>query len=341
MDKTAKDFEKCLSVGLRFIFYPDPGESSGRRYKTCLRGWHALHYLSVDRPKVNDRLVALREHQTCIVRFLFEGQACGFDTMVLGWDTGKSNPQLRLAWPREFQLVSIRKHERIRIQIPGTIELPDGVSSPAEVLDLSEGGCGLCTMASVTLKSTVKLSFTLPDGSLIDRIGALVCSVAPSGQGNLVGCRFLTGQQGFTSDIRFYILAALGHMRGHAGSGRRIVVMEEDLENPGDVCIALDEKGYEVVHAGGLVDAFYRLRMVQPAALVLHWKQQELAWDEVCRIVKHTQGMKDLPIFLFAKDAPGLQQKVVDAGVTAYFDSPEALAGSISSYMPAAADPNS
>lgn len=330
-----KDFEQCLSVGQTFIYCPESGRIGQRRYRAVLRGWYSGYYLSLDRPKANDRFVALRDSEACIMRFLYEGQACGFDSMVLGWDGEKAMPQFRVAWPREFQMVSIRKHERVKVHVPGTLTVKGGNTYPVEILDISEGGCGICTTMPTGLEAQddVRIAFTLPDGSLIDGIIGTICTSRPTKQGMIAGCQFRQDQESLISDIRFFILAVLGRMMNKPGHARRVVVIEQLPDNPQSLSNTLEREGYEVVPATGVMEAFYRLRMAQPTAMILHYEQQELPWDQICRVVRGTRGFEELPIFLFAPPDPSVQSRVIEAGVTAYFDNPEFMARAIPTYV--------
>ncbi|HOZ45527.1 MAG TPA: PilZ domain-containing protein [Candidatus Hydrogenedentes bacterium] len=329
----SKDLENYLAVGQVMVFHPEPDQPSAHRLRTILRGWDKGFYLALDRPKLDNRFLALREQQRCIIRFLYEGMACGFDTYVQDWETEKGRPQFRVAWPDHFKMASIRKHERVQLSLPATIDMGQSEHIPAELIDLSLGGCGILVNRPVKVGSAMRISLDLPDGTSIHQMKAVARSVRTDTKGTFVGCSFEPGQEVLLSDIRFYVFALLGRMRGEDSLPQSVLVMEPEPGERQGIGAMLEEGGYQVIQSSGIVDGFFRLRLAQPMAFVLDCDQGELPWTEICRVVKNTRGFEKLPIFLYAGGRTSIREQALKAGVTAYFDTRESLVSSLGRYL--------
>ncbi|HOT49765.1 MAG TPA: flagellar brake domain-containing protein, partial [Candidatus Hydrogenedentes bacterium] len=130
-----QDFEPYLQVGCPVAFHSDPFVKDAPRYSSVIRGWRRLSYVLVDRPRIGPHFAAIRENQPCVIRFVRDGKACAFDSLVLDWDTRMHNAYCRVEWPREFKVVVFRRFERVKVELPSSLFFRGGEDS-GTVVDL-------------------------------------------------------------------------------------------------------------------------------------------------------------------------------------------------------------
>jgi len=229
----------------------------------------------------------------------------------------------RIAWPRQIEMVRIRKQDRIRISDDCVVALDNGERCEGAIRDLSSGGCGVRCVRnpSVQRNGFVALHFTLPDGTRIDGIRAVVRTVRSVGSGALLGCEFHGGDDLLRQDVNFYVTSTLDRMRGAPGSGRRALVIDSREDAIRTLKRALYALHIEMLVADGLVDAGYRLRMSNPVLVFVGNEQTQLSAVELCRIIRTTRGFESVPIFVYGGDSADLEREASEAGADGYFPS--------------------
>jgi CheY-like chemotaxis protein/c-di-GMP-binding flagellar brake protein YcgR len=311
-----KDLELYLNVGCPLVLHPEPFEASAPRYSTCVRGWSKSSYLLIDRPRVNNRFAAVRENQPCVVRFLYNGLACAFDTMVLDWDTRQYHSYCRISWPTKFQTVSFRKFERVRAQIPCGF-IYGGKKHTGTIEDISIGGCRIRTSAQLENDCTIELDLSLPDGCVVEQVRAEVKNVRPAAGEFLLGCQFLEDQPEVESEIAFYVTTVLDRGEARASERQRILVIDDNRTVAMVLRNLFEQKGIEVLPASGTLDGLSRLRLSSPEAVLISQRMTDLPGIDSARLIRATRGLENLPVFLYGGDIS--DDDIAKAGVSLYF----------------------
>ena len=335
MAEELKDLEPLLSVGCPAVFHSDRYSKEAPRYSTLIRGWRKPSYLLLDRPKIANRYAAVRENQLCVLRFVHGGKACAFDSMVLDWDNRQYNAYCRVEWPKTVQVVSFRKHERVRFQLPCKVHMADA-DKPARIQDLSTGGCRLFLddpgregETPIEPGATLEISFKLPDGCAIDRLQCAVRNAQTVGETTSLGCQFMEGQIAAESSIAFFIATTLDRTGAPQKDAERILIIDENAANSyqqpesADIVKLHDifrERGYEVIVATEMLDGFARLRMLPPIAVLINYAQSDLNGLLAARLIKMTRGFEDLPIFLHNGADAAIEEQAVQIGATGCFN---------------------
>ncbi len=333
MTGETQDIERYLSVGSAGILHTEPHRKDGPRYKTTIRGWQKGSYVMLDMPA--DDELALVRGQPCVVRFVARGEACGFDARAQNWGC-RIHPYFRVEWPSHIEVVSVRKYERIEANLPCTVALDDESSLEGEIRDLSAGGCSLFLSEAQPVGSRLRASFKLPDGTNIENLECVVRNARPNRVGAFHGCEFEGDPGAARNDLEFFVSTTLERMRVTTRASQRVLFIEGEPEDVAVLQGVLQDRGYGVTVASGLVAGFHRLRMSAPRVLLLNWRQKDLSGLEICAIVRATRGFEDLPVFLYGGEDPSLEEQALKAGATQYFPSitmTERIADEVFLYM--------
>jgi c-di-GMP-binding flagellar brake protein YcgR len=288
-----------LSVGQPVIIElnADGGEGRHPRVRSTIRGWSDGQYVLLDWPDESGESARIGKHMPCFVRYLHEGCACGFACRVAEQELVR-RAQFEVTWPMKFEVMRIRQHDRIGVNVHGTIYSAEGKPLKGEVVDISIGGCRLMLEQDAAEGDELDVTFPLHPGLEIERVPVHVCSVQPHEDLWAVGCEFGKLDARTRHDIEFFIATAEERVRGMRLAAKRVLVLEEDFDQLAGLRQFLAEAGYEVATAASLVDAFYRLRLYPPDAFIVRGNLKELPAGEVCRIVRNTRGCGQLPIIL-------------------------------------------
>lgn len=289
------DIEGLFRVGCPAVIHTNPGERDEKRYSTVVRGWYQGSYVLLDKPITEETSAPFAKSQRCLVRFLSEGKACGFPCTLLKSGEAAS-PYLRVSWPRKIECVGIRKHERVEIHVPCKITSQDHDGLEGQTVDVSGGGCGVWTKARIAPETPLQLSFHLPDGSAVVGARATVCSARAAGKGFFLGCKFEEEEEARTT-CDFFVTTTLERMRGETDEKRAVLLESEDVRSD-STREKLEAKGYRVITASCIVDAFFSLRMASPDCFWLGAEQGELSALDICRLVRATRGFESLPIYV-------------------------------------------
>lgn len=313
-----QEFENFLQVGCPVAFHSDPFVKDAPRYTTVVRGWRKPSYILIDRPKFGGRFAAIRENQPCVIRFVRDGRACAFDSLVLDWDTRTHNAYCRIEWPRDFKVVVFRRFERIKLDLPCTLAIGSTQES-GEIIDLSIGGCRIVTKAFVAADTNLSLSFVLPDGCPIENVQCEVRNVQATGDVSYVGCEFIAGQICVESNVAFYITTMLERMGVRSADAENILIIDTSPGAALDFRRVLHGRGYEAFIATEIVDGLARLRLAPPGLLLVNASLGDLSGLLLTRLVRMTNGLESLPIFIYNVTEPGTEEKAKAAGATGCF----------------------
>ena len=333
------DPEDYLAVGGPIVFHSDPFSKTAPRYTSIVRGWRKLSYILLDRPKLAGRVAALRENHPCVIRFVRNGVACAFDSLVLDWDNRQYNAYCRIEWPKSIRAVTFRRFERAHIEIPCKLFFA-GTQDRGHIDDLSIGGCRISTEAPVPVNTSLELSFTLPDGCEVDRVQCSARNVQLAGDKYLVGCEFIPGQVCIESNVAFFITTMLERSGARSTAGGDILIIDEDQRLATEIRKYLIERGHDALIAAETLDGLSRVRTATPAALLISCGQKDLPAAQILQLVKRTRGLETLPVFLFSNTDPAADAHAKQLGAVAVFRTdmaPNQIAGAIASYLTATA----
>jgi len=314
------DVERYLAVGRQMVFQADPHNKFSPRFLTVLRGWRRPDYLLVDRPMIKGRQALLREGQECVLRYVAGGRACAIDSMVMDWDTRPHNSYCRIQWPRQLSVVQFRRSERFAANLPCTVAAGE-LEYEAEIADISANGCCLNSPAAAELKEQLRLTFRLPDGTPVDEVVSEVKTNRLVKGRYVLGCEFLEGQATVENDIAFYIVNCLGRgqMATLSNSSKpRVLIISENPGNTTPLKLLLENEGAEVVISAYTVEGLYRMRVINPLAVVVDQGQSDLAGIQTAHMLRATRGMENLAIFLI-NAGPTIMQTAEETGINAGF----------------------
>ena len=323
MPEQEKDVERFLVVGNAIMFHTEPNRKDGPRHKTVVRGWRKGDHILLDRPKSPlGGHVPLTENQPCVMRFLVEGRACAFDSYVLNWEVSRQHPCMRIRWPKSVQFVNFRKFERLRVQIPSTVQWAEGGATDEEILDISIGGCRIQSTHGSSEGSLLQMTFTLPDGTHLEGLKSRVCSVRQEGERFLLGCRFEEGQEYDVNDVAFFVTSTLDRQRfveSEARAVQRILIMDDNEEIGSRLKRRFEQRGFETLLAGNVVDGMCRLRLLPPCAVMVSQTMKDLPGLTICRIIRNLPEFKTTLLYLYGGEDSELPESAREAGADSYF----------------------
>ena len=308
-----------LTVGKPVVFYPEGRTDESTLERAVVRGWRPNGYILLEVPAYEPQEAPIASTMPLLIKLRHEGVTHEFDSAVLEPWTGVATAHFLAAWPREVRRVEVRKHERIVSLVQVNVVTEDGAWLKGQLRDLSAGGCKLYLKAPATTGSTVQLSFSLPDGSTLEDVRALVKSINPFGQGALVSCQFNDAEKEAREEVDLYVASAMDEIRaGHLPNRRRVVVIDPSPKLMSSLRHALAQRGFDVATASGAVDGFAVLRATLPHAILLNQAQSPASGFELVRILRATPGYKKLPIFLYGPDEAVLATRSIACGATDY-----------------------
>lgn len=315
--RTEVEVENYLSVGCPLVFHSDPFHKEAPRYSTILRGWRKPNYMLVDRPKVGGRYAAMRENQPCVIRFVHDGNACAFDSLVLDWDTRQYNSYCRILWPRAITVLSFRKSERIKANFPCKIKAGDNIADGV-VQDISIGGCSVKTSVGVAQGTRVVLSFVFSEGTVVEHVQSVVRSARQVAEDFVLGCQFLPGQVVVENEVAFFVISSLNRT-GKPDGGTRLLIISKDVDESILLKQMFEQQGVETLVVSGTLEGLARLKMTAPGGVIINQQQEELPGVLVARLIRTSPGYESLPLFLISADEATVAEQATRAGVTKIF----------------------
>jgi len=319
--KQTADVSPYLSVGLLTLFHPEVNRKSERRYKSTIRGWREGTYILMDRPRVESgSYLMMRDGQDCLIRYTLEGKACGFVARVLDFEMSRANASMRLRWPDVVQYTYFRRGERVKCDVTCEVHTQRGQRMNGVIADMSHGGCGLRLDFPVDANSPLSLVFELPDGTMVQGLNVVACSVRKEGDHYFVGLRFDDAATEAKNDIAFFVSSRLAIMRGEneTDAASNVLVIDEDAELVSTIAKTLTRKGLQCVAASHVVDAFHRLRAARPKGIAINFGFAELPAAEMIRLLRAAGVAESVPIVLYGGAGEGLAEKAFASGATEY-----------------------
>ncbi|QJT10870.1 flagellar brake domain-containing protein [Oceanidesulfovibrio marinus] len=116
----------------------------GRRFKTIIIGGEVGQYIIVKPPQTRAGLEALLPGTLLTMRYIMSrGRICGFQSEVRQI-TRKSPRLLFISYPTTFEVLNLRRHDRVHCYQPVTFYV-EAQEYSGHILNISTGGC-LVTM---------------------------------------------------------------------------------------------------------------------------------------------------------------------------------------------------
>lgn len=312
------DIERYFAVGLGATIQALSDNLKHPRYRSFIRGWQRGQYVMIDRPMLNQRYIDLPRTDPCAVRFLSEGVACGFQGQVLDLGPRSLVSHIYVAWPTEVSLIRVRSHERVKTAITCSVAVGRSRDKVhAEIRDVSEGGCALLLPSRLVVATKVRIWCTLPDGTAIDGVSALIRRIRATEEGFFHGCRFEAPEEGLHNDLQIFVADTLERLRSVDAPAYRVLVIDSHPEVAEAIRGQIEKKGYNVVASRGLVEGFYRLKVAYPSAVLINQEQEALSGVEICRLIRQAHGYHALPVIIYGTKED-LRAEAKAAGATGY-----------------------
>jgi CheY-like chemotaxis protein len=306
VERDSRRIEQLLAVSLLALFHPDPLRKDSRRYQTVVRGWRALEYVMLDRPRLDNRsYLMVREGQDCLVRYMLEGKACGFESRVLDFDTARGNPYMRIRWPEAIEFTYFRRGERVKVHLSGTINAVGNQTFPCTISDISQGGCGIELPVALEKGAKLLLNCELSNGHRVTQLPLTVCSARAVGRMHFHGCAFEDTPHPGKDDMSFFVVSRLAIERGKeaVNSAKRVLIVDADTDRAAALSRHLARRGIESIAALSALEGFYRLKALPPAAIAVAFQQKDLGGSEIVRVVHCSPEFASLPMVVYGMPA--------------------------------------
>lgn len=159
-------------------------KNSRERLLVHVIGYLAGRSLIVTTPKLDGRVLLMREGQPFVVRILSGNRVVGFNTKVLR-NSASPYPYMHLAYPKEMEQIVVRKAQRVRVKLFCAIHNANPAFKQekplaATLVDISTAGAQVLSeqgLAEADDEVTLKFSFRLGGVEKLMSIPALVRSV--------------------------------------------------------------------------------------------------------------------------------------------------------------------
>lgn len=280
------------------------GSTKIRQFRSVLRGWHTESHISFDRPKASNGTFAMIERgQKCTFQFLFNGQVHAFNSKVIDWDKGQNIPQVRVSWPSRIDSVNVRKHQRVNVNLMSMVKIGGREAQPAEVLDISRGGCALKLKSPVMKGDTVTI--------IIDRINihiqdlrAEVKNIRLKGSDLILGCSFIPNQTKQINEVSFLISSSLEVMRD-SSMEKKVLILDKNESSANQLQSLIYEHSLKVVVADSTIDAFHRIMTCSPGVILLRDNQDHVSANLIIKLLRENNALKKTPVILYdSKESP-------------------------------------
>jgi CheY-like chemotaxis protein/c-di-GMP-binding flagellar brake protein YcgR len=315
--------ENLFHVGLPVIIDAEPTLKNGPRFGASIRGWQPGEYLILDLPPENPGNVTVSSGQRVVVRFMSEGVACAFPSSVQAPGTGPYHSYFRVMWPRRIERVCVRKQDRVEVNVPCIISRADYPEEPAEMLDVSAGGCNIHSMQKLTPNTIFSVTFTLPDGGVIENLRAIVKNAIAAQEGGYsLGCAFIAPDESQKVDLEFYVVTSLDRRRGACHQRAWVLVIDTDADRTTGIRRSLAEYGVMVVAAASGLSGLARLGISFPTAVLIAAELGGCTAADLTRVVRSVERGKKAPVYVYENRGQAddsMRSALEAAGVTRYF----------------------
>lgn len=313
------DIERCLEVGRPAVLSVAVrrGEVSAR---AIIRGWQRGSYVLLDIPDDTGLGVGPRVGDRCKLRFLADGDACGLDATLIDLGSGSHFSYVRVAWPHAVTLTRVRRHQRVQVHIPCTVQIETGNPIEGEIHDISAGGCRVALDRALPQGSRISVSFTLPGNAAPCSIAAETCAAGAFPGGAWLGCKFVDATEELRYAIDFFVATAAANLRAAPHHANRVLVVDPGLQQAATLKQALVSSGCDVTTAPNVVDAFFWLRAATPVVLVLHADPKPFRGIDVVTSLRAMPTFAGVSIVLYG-GAPADRDAALAVGAAHYLTS--------------------
>jgi c-di-GMP-binding flagellar brake protein YcgR len=172
------------------------------RCKATVHGWVDNQFFMTSSPTLNGQEVQIKPNEVITVRFILDGVVYGFNSMMLRRVLGPVNLWF-LAYPNIIETITLRKHSRLPMLIPVTI---NGEQHKGLILDLSLGGALIdCLTMCESMPGSIELAFALPNGTEVKALRAEVKNVRSYETSRQLGVRFADANAAAIDAVRQFI----------------------------------------------------------------------------------------------------------------------------------------
>jgi len=311
-----KELPGLLEVGLTALLFHDPNNSPKSATRAKFEGWRKGDYVSLDIVLEENRSRIFREGGAAIVRFVSDGSVYAFSTKFMDGRADFRDPTIRVLWPDEVKVMSLRQYQRVELNLPCFIT-HDTTKSEAELLDISEGGCRIATRDDYKVGDTLHLGFTLPDGSILHDVVSTVRNVDTEGKETMAGLSFDELSEKQKADIEFFVTSTILGGRTNTEGVPVILFLGEKRDEISAVESALQDGGFMVSHGVGAIEGFSKLRALTPSVLLVGENQADLPPESIIETVRATPFFAELPIVTYGA---GLSAKKDQLGVQGHLE---------------------
>lgn len=317
------DLEPLLKVGTGTTFQEDNDLAESKYYKSVIRGWYKNRYLILDRPL---GVGVIKTNAVYIVRFVLDGTVCGFTARFLDEFVRNSSPVFRLEWPTEFITANIRSHERVDVRWPCSIRFGSEEAKPAEIRNLSKGGCSLHCEQEFTVNDKIHISFKTPRGLEIVEHAMIVRNRIKAGAGCMTGCSFENPHEELDTVIEFLVATQSSDKRFGTSDKRPILILEARASDVRPLREELQQLGHKSIVATDAMDGLSCIPELRPEIILFGHGEGESSVSDVCSVLKRTPGLEATPVFVYNMSEQDQTKIGKHDGVTAYFspDTPTA-----------------
>lgn len=294
-----------LEVGRPVLAAVGVHQKGTRRFPSAIRGWSREEYLLLDRP---EDFVA-RPSDQCVVQFLSDGVVCGFCSDLL--DSGATRPPLfRIAWPDAVETLCLRKHDRIRVDLPCSATLPCGTQITCKMVDLSAGGCRLVLPERLMAHTEVQLDFNLGMDQAFEKVRAVVRCSAQEGTVFPAGLQFEELDAEKQHALGLFVAAERSGMRTAAGASPGVLLLHAGGKRLTSLGEAIRKTGVRVVAEENLAHFFQRLASGRFRAALVPATHPHLSGSQLVHIVRDAAPADQLQLAVYGGgETPGQEAK--------------------------------
>ena len=307
-----------LSVGTAVVITPDPSPKDAPRVRSALRGWHSPNYLMLEAPNEEPFRNELWADMPCIVRFFSAGQAGGFRSSITTWRTDAAPELLFVRWPDEYEVLAVRKNERVDLTTDGEAWREDEQKAiPCSITDISESGCGVKMNASWDCGALINVRFTIPTSGVSEAVLCRVQNVRTLGDEYHLGCQFVNPLPAYRDAVRYYVSSILD--RSRMPPHNRVVIIDDRQEDIAPLVTALESKSYDVVVAPSTIDGAFRVRLAETQAVLVSEEIPDIRGIDFARMLIRTPGLENVAIYLYGGTDSDLPALAKEAQLSGYF----------------------
>lgn len=185
-EKTPAPFNVGMMVNLQIA----ASKYKVNRFPVYLAGWITPHLLITYHKHYDTGILAIPKGTTMIARYLFNGQIYGFVTKLYSKQSEPLNLWF-LEYPSQIEVKNLRQSNRI----PITLQVSSSDGGEYFTHDISVHGASLLVSSDsgdreVNVGAEIELSFSLPDGTPIKALKAVIVRAYIEKNHRMLGVKF-------------------------------------------------------------------------------------------------------------------------------------------------------